>query len=80
MFIFPKPSNIFFQNCKAYAKKSIQYLPPIGWIWKFSEFVFLERSFDKDKEIIKTQISEICDYPDPVWVSYIIHTIFDLNK
>ncbi|XP_063820935.1 1-acyl-sn-glycerol-3-phosphate acyltransferase gamma-like [Ostrinia nubilalis] len=55
-------------NCKAYAKKSIQYLPPIGWMWKFSEFVFLERSFDKDKEIIKKQISEICDYPDPVWL------------
>lgn len=55
-------------NCKAYAKKSIQYLPPIGWMWKFSEFVFLERSFDKDKEIIKHQISEICDYPDPVWL------------
>ncbi|CAG9560587.1 unnamed protein product [Danaus chrysippus] len=55
-------------NCKAYAKKSIKYLPPIGWIWKFSEFVFLERSFEKDKEIIKEQISEICDYPDPVWL------------
>ncbi|CAG9784974.1 unnamed protein product [Diatraea saccharalis] len=55
-------------NCKAYAKKSIQYLPPIGWMWKFSEFVFLERSFEKDKETIKKQISEICDYPDPVWL------------
>ncbi|XP_013188785.1 1-acyl-sn-glycerol-3-phosphate acyltransferase gamma [Amyelois transitella] len=55
-------------NCKAYAKKSIQYLPPIGWMWKFSEFVFLERSFEKDKEIIKSQISELCDYPDPVWL------------
>ncbi|XP_068630206.1 1-acyl-sn-glycerol-3-phosphate acyltransferase gamma-like [Battus philenor] len=55
-------------NCKAYAKKAIQYLPPIGWMWKFSEFVFLERSFDKDKEIIKNQILELCDYPDPVWL------------
>ncbi|KPJ09749.1 1-acyl-sn-glycerol-3-phosphate acyltransferase gamma [Papilio machaon] len=55
-------------NCKAYAKKAIQYMPPIGWMWKFSEFVFLERSFEKDKEIIKTQISELCDYPDPVWL------------
>ncbi|VVC93487.1 unnamed protein product [Leptidea sinapis] len=55
-------------NCKAYAKKSIQYMPPIGWMWKFSEFVFLERSFEKDKETIKTQIAEICDYPDPVWL------------
>lgn len=44
-------------------------MPPIGWMWKFSDFVFLERSFEKDKEIIKHRISEICAYPDPVWVS-----------
>lgn len=56
-------------NCKAYAKKAISYIPVIGWSWKFAEFVFLERSFDKDKEIIGRQINEILDYPDPVWVS-----------
>lgn len=55
-------------NCKAYAKKVIQYIPTIGWAWKFAEFVFLERSFDKDREIIGRQIKEIMDYPDPVWL------------
>lgn len=55
-------------NCKAYAKKVIQYIPTIGWAWKFAEFVFLERSFEKDKEIIGHQIKEIMDYPDPVWL------------
>jgi len=55
-------------NCKAYAKKAIQYIPAIGWSWKFAEFVFLERSFDKDKEIIGRQINEIFDYPYPVWL------------
>lgn len=55
-------------NCKAYAKKVIQYVPSIGWCWKFAEFVFLERSFEKDKGIIEKQINEIFDYPDPVWV------------
>lgn len=55
-------------NCKAYAKKVIQYIPVIGWSWKFAEFVFLERSFEKDKEIIGRQINEIFDYPDPVWL------------
>lgn len=55
-------------NCKAYAKKVISYIPTIGWNWKFAEFVFLERSFDKDKEIIATQLSEVFDYPDPVWL------------
>uniref|UniRef100_A0A6M2DW30 Putative lysophosphatidic acid acyltransferase lpaat n=1 Tax=Xenopsylla cheopis TaxID=163159 RepID=A0A6M2DW30_XENCH len=55
-------------NCKAYAKRSIQYIPSLGWSWKFAEFVFLERSYDKDKEIIGRQISEIMDYPDPTWL------------
>lgn len=55
-------------NCKAYAKKVIQYVPAIGWSWKFAEFVFLERSFDKDKVNIGRQICEIFDYPAPVWL------------
>jgi lysophosphatidic acid acyltransferase / lysophosphatidylinositol acyltransferase len=55
-------------NCKAYAKKVIAYIPTIGWNWKFAEFVFLERSFDKDKEIILKQLEEIFDYPSPVWL------------
>ena len=57
-------------NCKAYAKKSIQYIPTIGWAWKFAEFIFLERDFDKDKEIIGRQINEIFDYPDAAWVCH----------
>lgn len=55
-------------NCKAYAKKVISYIPTIGWGWKFAEFVFLERSFDKDKEIINRQLNEIFDYPSSVWL------------
>lgn len=55
-------------NCKAYAKKVIGYIPVMGWAWKFAEFVFLERSYEKDKEIISRQIKEIFDYPDPVWL------------
>lgn len=57
-----------FQNCKAYAKKSIQYVPTMGWGWKFAESVFLERSFDKDKEAIARQVKELADYPDPIMV------------
>lgn len=56
-------------NCKAYAKKAIQYIPTIGWAWKFAEFVFLERNYQKDKEIIGTQIRKILAYPHAVWVS-----------
>ena len=57
------------QNCKAYAKKSIQYVPTMGWAWKFSESVFLERNWEKDKELIGKQVAEIAQYPDPMFVS-----------
>lgn len=67
-------------NCKAYAKKAIQYIPAVGWSWKFAEFVFLERSYDKDKEIIGRQINEIFDYPSPVWVCYSNIRIVISNK
>jgi len=53
-------------NCKAYAKKSIKYVPTIGWAWKFAESVFLERNWDKDKEAIGVQVRELADYPDPI--------------
>lgn len=43
----------------------------MGWAWKFSESVFLERNFDKDKEIIGRQVAEIAQYPDPMFVSII---------
>ncbi|XP_033211115.1 1-acyl-sn-glycerol-3-phosphate acyltransferase gamma-like [Belonocnema kinseyi] len=55
-------------NCKAYAKKSIQYVPTLGWAWKFAESIFLERSWEKDKETIDVQIKELTDYPDPIWL------------
>ncbi|XP_045469955.1 1-acyl-sn-glycerol-3-phosphate acyltransferase delta-like isoform X2 [Harmonia axyridis] len=55
-------------NAKAYCKKALQFMPILGWNWKFSEFVFLERNFDKDKKNIDHQVGELCDYPDPMWL------------
>ncbi|XP_076233895.1 1-acyl-sn-glycerol-3-phosphate acyltransferase gamma [Calliopsis andreniformis] len=55
-------------NCKAYAKKSIQYIPTLGWAWKFAESIFLERNWDKDKSIIRSQIEELANYPDSIWL------------
>ncbi|XP_066991804.2 1-acyl-sn-glycerol-3-phosphate acyltransferase gamma [Anabrus simplex] len=55
-------------NCKTYAKKSIQYVPTMGWAWKFGESIFLERSWEKDKEIIGRQIRELVEYPDTIWL------------
>lgn len=44
-------------------------MPVLGWAWKFSEFVFLERNFEKDRKNIDRQVRELADYPDPMWVS-----------
>ncbi|XP_015185251.1 PREDICTED: 1-acyl-sn-glycerol-3-phosphate acyltransferase delta-like isoform X2 [Polistes dominula] len=55
-------------NCKAYAKKSILYIPALGWAWKFAESIFLERNWNKDKNVIGKQIKELLDYPDPIWL------------
>lgn len=55
-------------NCKAYAKKSIQNIPTLGWAWKFAECIFLERNWNRDKNIIGCQIKELAEYPDPMWL------------
>ncbi|XP_051154697.1 1-acyl-sn-glycerol-3-phosphate acyltransferase gamma-like [Leptopilina boulardi] len=65
--VFTEPINIL-GNCKAYAKKSIQYVPTLGWAWKFAESIFLERNWDKDKEMIGVQMKELADFPDAMWL------------
>ncbi|XP_064543089.1 1-acyl-sn-glycerol-3-phosphate acyltransferase delta-like [Drosophila montana] len=55
-------------TAKAFAKKPIKYLPVLGWAWWMAEFVFLDRDFDKDKEIIAKQLKLVFSYPDPVWL------------
>lgn len=57
-------------------KKVLQYIPIIGWIWYFGDFIMLERSFEKDEKTIKKHIAEIADYPIPGWVSI---SAFNLN-
>jgi lysophosphatidic acid acyltransferase / lysophosphatidylinositol acyltransferase len=53
-------------NVKATAKKSIMFIPVIGWLWFFGENIFLERSFEKDREKLIKQVREIFDFPDPI--------------
>ncbi|EDV39825.1 uncharacterized protein Dana_GF10215, isoform B [Drosophila ananassae] len=55
-------------NAKAYAKKMLRYVPILGWVWWMAEFIFLDRNFDKDKIVIKNQLTEVFSYPDPVWL------------
>lgn len=76
------PSNIvkfcIFQNCKAYVKKSLQYVPILGWAWRFAEYIFMERNWEKDKEVITFQIKELVNYPDSISVRIFL-LIFNFN-
>ena len=49
-------------------KKSLQYVPTFGWAWRFAEFIFMERNWEKDKEIITSLINELVNYPDSITV------------
>jgi len=55
-------------NCKAFSKDSLKYVPVIGWCWWFSEFLFLQRNWAKDKYTIETKLKELFEYEDPVTV------------
>ncbi|KAL5292867.1 AGPAT3.2 family protein [Megaselia abdita] len=54
-------------NCRAFAKKPLRYYPVIGWFFYFNEYIFLERSFEKDQQHIKESVEEkLENSPDPI--------------
>lgn len=55
-------------NCRVYVKKMLQYVPIIGWAWKLSDVVFLERNWEKDKDNLARKLNQLLDYPSPVWI------------
>ncbi|CAD5118668.1 DgyrCDS7353 [Dimorphilus gyrociliatus] len=57
---------------KIYGKSSLKLVPLIGWAWTFTESIFLKREWDKDKEIIKRDLSFLREYPDNYWVTLLL--------
>ena len=56
------------QNAKLFIKKAVEWIPIIGWGWKFAEIGFLERNWEKDKDIMEAFFRNLKEYTDPVWV------------
>uniref|UniRef100_A0A7N0ZSL2 1-acylglycerol-3-phosphate O-acyltransferase n=1 Tax=Kalanchoe fedtschenkoi TaxID=63787 RepID=A0A7N0ZSL2_KALFE len=56
----------------AVMKKSLKYLPVIGWSMWFSEYLFLERSWAKDEKTIKSGLQRLRDYPLPFWLALFV--------
>ncbi|XP_063697966.1 1-acyl-sn-glycerol-3-phosphate acyltransferase gamma-like [Culicoides brevitarsis] len=54
-------------NFKALTNKANQYIPTIGFAWKFAEFIFLERNFQKDRNNNGNKLRNVFAYPHPAW-------------
>ena len=48
-------------HIRAFAKKSLSYSPVVGWAWSMLNFIFLSRSFEKDKPNIQRQMQKLAD-------------------
>lgn len=53
-------------NAKTFAKKSLMYVPIIGWNWALSEQIFLERSWEKDSQTIGGKLDKLLEYKDKI--------------
>ncbi|KAK6779016.1 hypothetical protein RDI58_025734 [Solanum bulbocastanum] len=56
----------------AVMKKSSKFLPVLGWSMWFSEYLFLERSWAKDENTIKSGLQQLRDYPQPFWLALFV--------
>ncbi|XP_057745191.1 1-acyl-sn-glycerol-3-phosphate acyltransferase 2-like [Arachis stenosperma] len=56
----------------AVMKKSSKFLPVIGWSMWFAEYLFLERSWAKDENTLKSGIQRLQDYPLPFWLALFV--------
>ncbi|KAF3442580.1 hypothetical protein FNV43_RR16496 [Rhamnella rubrinervis] len=56
----------------AVMKKSSKFLPVIGWSMWFSEYLFLERSWAKDENTLKSGLQRLKDFPQPFWLALFV--------
>nr|QYJ54459.1 lysophosphatidic acid acyltransferase 2 [Consolida ajacis] len=56
----------------AVMKKSLKFLPVIGWTMWFSEYLFLERNWAKDESTLKSGLRRLEDFPCPFWLALFV--------
>ncbi|CAL4075868.1 unnamed protein product, partial [Meganyctiphanes norvegica] len=54
---------------KCIIKRIIASLPILGWAWSFSDFLFLDRNWEKDKSNMEKQCIDLQDYATPSWMT-----------
>ncbi|CAN7105034.1 unnamed protein product [Brassica rapa subsp. narinosa] len=56
----------------AIMKKEAKYLPIIGWSMWFSDYIFLERSWDKDEKTLTAGFKRFEDFPMTFWLALFV--------
>ncbi|KAK3774603.1 hypothetical protein RRG08_035032 [Elysia crispata] len=59
-------------STKVFSKKSLLYVPLIGWAWYFTETIFLKRQWEHDKNSIRRDLQRSCDYPKGYYVTLLL--------
>eukprot|EP00850_Spirogloea_muscicola_P001422 SM000005S17219 [mRNA] locus=s5:876597:879365:- [translate_table: standard] len=57
---------------RALMKKSVQYLPVIGWSMWFSEYIFLARDWTKDEALLKKGYDRFRNFPGSMWMALFV--------
>lgn len=52
-------------NAKSFVKRSLRFIPIIGWSWIFGEFAFLERNLEKDSANIVKALKNFLQFEHP---------------
>ncbi|WVY99358.1 hypothetical protein V8G54_025428 [Vigna mungo] len=56
----------------AIMKKEVKYLPVLGWSMWFAEYIFLERSWQKDETSLKSGFEHLEHMPLPFWLALFV--------
>jgi len=55
---------LYFEGTKIVGKRSLAFIPVLGYSWFFTESIFLRRSWVTDRKILEKDIQELVnDYP-----------------
>lgn len=59
-------------SCLAFIKKELLFLPVLGWSMWFSGYIFLQRSWAKDENTMKSGFDGLNDFPLPFWLALFV--------
>lgn len=54
---------------KGVTKRSLANLPTIGLTWRTSDYIIVNRNFEKDQKVIQNTCKILGDYPFPTWMA-----------